>query len=175
VSQGGSRGGPLQLGVSRGSPETVLRGAESFGYRLADGETDAEAVRRKTKQFLAAISDTVVARTDPARTGVSGGLTVQPQSPGLAERLWWGSGTRATGQWAAKLGLNLQSSTLLSKDTGVPFAADICHPEVVGQGTTGQTRAAPPLCHGYYQRGRRGDRALAPVQVVRQRPRRPFG
>src|SRR5580693_941158 len=26
-------GGRLQLGVSRGSPETVLRGAESFGYR----------------------------------------------------------------------------------------------------------------------------------------------
>jgi alkanesulfonate monooxygenase SsuD/methylene tetrahydromethanopterin reductase-like flavin-dependent oxidoreductase (luciferase family) len=62
-----------------------------------------------------------VARTDPARTRVSGGLTVQPQSPGLAERLWWGSGTRATGQWAAELGMNLQSSTLLSEDTGVPF------------------------------------------------------
>ncbi|MGD0068941.1 MAG: LLM class flavin-dependent oxidoreductase, partial [Streptosporangiaceae bacterium] len=62
-----------------------------------------------------------MARTDPARTRVSGGLTVQPQSPGLAERLWWGSGTRATGQWAAELGMNLQSSTLLSEDTGVPF------------------------------------------------------
>ncbi|MGH3120079.1 MAG: hypothetical protein ACRDND_03450, partial [Streptosporangiaceae bacterium] len=31
-------GGRLQLGVSRGSPETVLRGAESFGYRPADGQ-----------------------------------------------------------------------------------------------------------------------------------------
>jgi len=63
----------------------------------------------------------VVARTDPARTGVSGGLAIQPQSPGLADRIWWGSGTRVTAQWAARAGMNLQSSTLLSEDTGVPF------------------------------------------------------
>ena len=40
-------GGRLQLGISRGSPETVLRGAESFGYRPAEGETDADAARAK--------------------------------------------------------------------------------------------------------------------------------
>ena len=114
-------GGRLQLGVSRGSPETVLRGAESFGYRPAEGESDADAARRKTEVFLAAIGGAVVARTDPARTGVSGGLAIQPQSPGLADRIWWGSGTRATAQWAAQAGMNLQSSTLLSEDTGVPF------------------------------------------------------
>jgi alkanesulfonate monooxygenase SsuD/methylene tetrahydromethanopterin reductase-like flavin-dependent oxidoreductase (luciferase family) len=114
-------GGRLQLGVSRGSPETVLRGAESFGYRPAEGETDADAARAKTELFLAAIGGAAVARTDPARTGISGGLAIQPQSPGLADRIWWGSGTRATAQWAARIGLNLQSSTLLSEDTGVPF------------------------------------------------------
>ena len=114
-------GGRLQLGVSRGSPETVLRGAESFGYRNADGETDADAARHKTEVFLAAIGGAAVARTDPARTGVSGGLAIQPLSPDLATRIWWGSGTRATAQWAASAGMNLQSSTLLSEDTGVPF------------------------------------------------------
>jgi alkanesulfonate monooxygenase SsuD/methylene tetrahydromethanopterin reductase-like flavin-dependent oxidoreductase (luciferase family) len=114
-------GGRLQLGVSRGSPETVLRGAETFGYLPADGETDADLARHKTELFLAAINGSAVARTDPARTGVSGGLAIQPQSPGLADRIWWGSGTRATAQWAARAGLNLQSSTLLSEDTGVPF------------------------------------------------------
>jgi alkanesulfonate monooxygenase SsuD/methylene tetrahydromethanopterin reductase-like flavin-dependent oxidoreductase (luciferase family) len=114
-------GGRLQLGVSRGSPETVLRGAETFGYQPADGETDADLARHKTELFLAAINGAAVARTDPARTGVSGGLAIQPQSPGLADRIWWGSGTRATAQWAARAGLNLQSSTLLSEDTGVPF------------------------------------------------------
>jgi alkanesulfonate monooxygenase SsuD/methylene tetrahydromethanopterin reductase-like flavin-dependent oxidoreductase (luciferase family) len=114
-------GGRLQLGVSRGSPETVLRGAESFGYQPPEGETDADLARRKTELFLAAINGATVARTDPARTGVSGGLAIQPQSPGLAGRIWWGSGTRSTAQWAARAGLNLQSSTLLSEDTGVPF------------------------------------------------------
>jgi len=109
-------GGRLQLGISRGSPETVLRGAEAFGY-----ETSPDLARQKAEVFLAAIDGTAVARTDPARTGISGGLAVQPQAPGLRERIWWGAGTRATGQWAASQGMNLQSSTLLSEDTGVPF------------------------------------------------------
>jgi len=114
-------GGRLQLGISRGSPEIALRGAESFGYVPADGETDADEARRKADIFMAAIGGAAVARTDPARTGVSGGLAIQPQSPGLADRIWWGSGTRGTAQWAAGKGLNLQSSTLLTEDTGVPF------------------------------------------------------
>ena len=114
-------GGRLQLGVSRGSPEIALRGAESFGYRPAEGQSDADSARQKTEIFLAAIGGASVARTDPERTGVSGGLAIQPQSPGLADRIWWGSGTRATGQWAAGQAMNLQSSTLLSEDTGVPF------------------------------------------------------
>jgi alkanesulfonate monooxygenase SsuD/methylene tetrahydromethanopterin reductase-like flavin-dependent oxidoreductase (luciferase family) len=115
-------GGRLQLGVSRGSPEIALRGAESFGYRPAEGENDADNARRKTEIFLAAISGAAVARTDPDRAGgISGGLAIQPQSPGLADRIWWGSGTRATAEWAAKTGMNLQSSTLLTEDTGVPF------------------------------------------------------
>jgi alkanesulfonate monooxygenase SsuD/methylene tetrahydromethanopterin reductase-like flavin-dependent oxidoreductase (luciferase family) len=114
-------GGRLQLGVSRGSPETVLRGAEAFGYVPAEGESAADLARRKTELFLAAIDGTAVATTDPARTGISGGLAIQPQSPGLRDRIWWGAGTRATAQWAAAIGVNLQSSTLLSEDTGVPF------------------------------------------------------
>jgi alkanesulfonate monooxygenase SsuD/methylene tetrahydromethanopterin reductase-like flavin-dependent oxidoreductase (luciferase family) len=110
-------GGRLQLGVSRGSPETALEGARSFGY-----EPTPDAAREKAEIFLKAIEGAAVARTDPARTGgISGGLAITPQSPGLRERIWWGAGTRATAQWAAGLGVNLQSSTLLTEDTGVPF------------------------------------------------------
>src|SRR5207244_2858315 len=68
-----------------------------------------------------AIKGAAVAYTDPQRAGVRAGLKIQPQSAGLADRIWWGAGTRATAGWAASLGLNLQSSTLLSEDTGVPF------------------------------------------------------
>jgi hypothetical protein len=60
----------------------------------------AAKTSRKTEIFLAAIGGAAVTRTDPARSGLSGGLAIQPQSPGLAERIWWGSGTRATAQRA---------------------------------------------------------------------------
>jgi alkanesulfonate monooxygenase SsuD/methylene tetrahydromethanopterin reductase-like flavin-dependent oxidoreductase (luciferase family) len=114
--------GRLQLGVSRGSPETALRGSEAFGYVPAEGSSDAELARQKTERFLAAISGASVVDADPRMTGQIGGrLAVQPQSPGLRDRIWWGSGTRATAVWTAQQGMNLMSSTLLSEDTGVPF------------------------------------------------------
>ncbi|HLM05166.1 MAG TPA: LLM class flavin-dependent oxidoreductase [Blastococcus sp.] len=114
--------GRLQLGVSRGSPETALRGSEAFGYVLPDGSTDADLARDKTALFLAAIEGRTVVDADPRMTGgVAGRLAIQPQSPGLRERIWWGSGTRATAEWTAQQGMNLMSSTLLVEDTGVPF------------------------------------------------------
>jgi alkanesulfonate monooxygenase SsuD/methylene tetrahydromethanopterin reductase-like flavin-dependent oxidoreductase (luciferase family) len=53
--------------------------------------------------------------------GAPGALAIQPQSPGLGDRIWWGAGTRATAVWTAEQGMNLMSSTLLTEDTGVPF------------------------------------------------------
>src|SRR4051794_41436449 len=43
--------GRLQLGISRGSPETALRGYESFGYQPAEGESDADMARRHIELF----------------------------------------------------------------------------------------------------------------------------
>jgi alkanesulfonate monooxygenase SsuD/methylene tetrahydromethanopterin reductase-like flavin-dependent oxidoreductase (luciferase family) len=113
--------GRLQLGVSRGSPETALRGSEAFGYVPAEGQTDADSARARTALFRAAISGAGVARADTGREDSTAMLAIQPQSPGLADRIWWGAGTRATAVWAAQQGMNLQSSTLISEDTGVPF------------------------------------------------------
>lgn len=114
-------GGRLQLGLSRGSPEPALHGSRSFGYVPADGQSDADAARAKTALFRQAIGGLGVATSDPAHTGGEFALAIQPQSPGLSDRIWWGSGTRETARWAAAQGMNLQSSTLLSEDTGVPF------------------------------------------------------
>jgi alkanesulfonate monooxygenase SsuD/methylene tetrahydromethanopterin reductase-like flavin-dependent oxidoreductase (luciferase family) len=115
-------GGRLQLGISRGSPETALRGSEAFGYVPASAGGDAELAREKTALFLAALRGATVVDADPRMTGgVAGRLAIQPQSPGLDERIWWGSGTRATAEWTAEQGMNLMSSTLLVEDTGVPF------------------------------------------------------
>jgi alkanesulfonate monooxygenase SsuD/methylene tetrahydromethanopterin reductase-like flavin-dependent oxidoreductase (luciferase family) len=114
-------GGRLQLGISRGSPEPALRGYEAFGHVPAEGETDADMARRNTELFRAAIAGAPLVRADARMAGGIGQLAIQPQSEGLAERIWWGAGTRATGIWTAEQGMNLMSSTLLSEDTGVPF------------------------------------------------------
>ena len=115
---GGDR---LQLGISRGSPEPALRGSESFGYLPAPGQTDADSARARTDLFRAAISGAGVAEADDGAGGVAGHLAIQPQSPGLPDRIWWGAGTRRTAVWTAEQGMNLMSSTLLTEDTGVPF------------------------------------------------------
>jgi len=115
-------GGRLQLGISRGSPEPAWRGADAFGYAPPEGVDDAELAREKTKLFRAAISGHAVARADlGGRPSDAPMLTVQPQSPGLDRRIWWGSGSRETAVWAGQQGMNLMSSTLLLEDTGVPF------------------------------------------------------
>jgi alkanesulfonate monooxygenase SsuD/methylene tetrahydromethanopterin reductase-like flavin-dependent oxidoreductase (luciferase family) len=113
--------GRLELGVSRGSPETALRGSEAFGFVPPEGMDDADLARAHTELFLAAIQGAGLAQGNPQMTGPNVVLPVTPQSPGLSDRIWWGAGTRATGVWTAEQGMNLMSSTLLTEDTGVPF------------------------------------------------------
>ena len=114
-------GGRLQLGISRGSPEPALRGSEAFGHVPAEGQSDADLAREHTARFREAIVGTPIVDADPAMAGGIGKLRVEPRSPGLPERIWWGSGTRQTAVWTAEQGMNLMSSTLLTEDTGVPF------------------------------------------------------
>src|SRR5258705_1997355 len=108
--------GRLQLGVSRGSPEPAWHGAEAFGYSV-----DHDEAREKTALFRAAIAGAGVAPADVGGRPGDAMLPVQPQSPGLADRIWWGSGSRETAVWAGENGYNLMSSTLLLEDTQVPF------------------------------------------------------
>lgn len=132
-------GGRLQLGISRGSPENVRRGAESFGHVAVEGSTDADLARAHTELFRAAIGGAGVAVSDPRMTGQEVPLAIQPQSPGLVDRIWWGSGSRATAEWTAAAGMNLMSSTLLTEDTGVPF--DELQAEQIGRYRTAWRKA----------------------------------
>jgi alkanesulfonate monooxygenase SsuD/methylene tetrahydromethanopterin reductase-like flavin-dependent oxidoreductase (luciferase family) len=109
-------GGRLQLGVSRGSPEPAWHGAEAFGYSV-----DHDEAREKTALFRTAIAGAGVASADAGGRPANAMLPVQPQSPSLADRIWWGSGSRETAVWAGEQGMNLMSSTLLLEDTQVPF------------------------------------------------------
>ena len=116
-------GGRLQLGISRGSPEQVIDGWRYFGYAPPEGKTDADMARRHAEVFLEVLLGKGFAKPNPRPMfpNPPGLLRVEPYSEGLRDRIWWGSGSNATAEWAAKLGMNLQSSTLKIDESGKPF------------------------------------------------------
>src|SRR5579863_3554389 len=115
--------GRLQLGISRGSPEQVIDGWRYFGYQPGEGQDDAAMGRRHAEVFLDLLGGKGFAQPNPRPMfpNPPGLLRLEPISEGLRERIWWGAGSNATAVWAAKLGMNLQSSTLKSDETGEPF------------------------------------------------------
>ena len=116
-------GGRLQLGISRGSPEQVIEGWRYFGYVPAEGESDAEMARRQAERFLDVITGQGFAKPNPRPMfpNPPGLLRLEPYSEGLRDRIWWGSSSNATAEWAARLGMNLQSSTLKNDESGEPL------------------------------------------------------
>ena len=116
-------GGRLQLGISRGSPEQVIDGWRYFGYNPAEGENDAEMGRRHAVELLEVLHGKGFAQPNPRPMFANppGLLRIEPHSEGLRDRIWWGAASNATAAWAARLGMNLQSSTLKFDETGEPF------------------------------------------------------
>src|SRR6195952_4263630 len=116
-------GSRLQLGISRGSPEQVIDGWRSFGYRPVDGEDDAAMGRRHTEKFLELLRGEGFAQPNPRPMFANppGLLPLEPYSEGLRERIWWGSASNATAVWAAENGMHLQSSTLKYDESDKPF------------------------------------------------------
>lgn len=116
-------GGRLQLGISRGSPEQVIDGWRHFGYKLAEGETDADMGRQKGLEFLENLKGVGFAQPNPNPMfpNPPGLLRLEPFSEGLRDRIWWGAASNATAIWAAENGMNLQSSTLKFDESGKPF------------------------------------------------------
>ena len=114
--------GRLALGVSRGSPETVVRGYEKFGYTGEDPR-GADLAREHFDLFWRAIDGEGIAERDPNSPfgGGTGLQQIEPQSEGLRSRIWWGAGSRETAEWAGRTGLNLMSSTLVTEADGRPF------------------------------------------------------
>jgi alkanesulfonate monooxygenase SsuD/methylene tetrahydromethanopterin reductase-like flavin-dependent oxidoreductase (luciferase family) len=116
-------GGRLQLGISRGSPEQVIDGWRYFGHIPAEGENDAGMGRRHAEKFLELLSGKGFAKPNPRPMfpNPPGLLRLEPYSEGLRDRIWWGAASNATAVWTAKLGMNMQSSTLKFDETGKPF------------------------------------------------------
>ncbi|HEX4829962.1 MAG TPA: LLM class flavin-dependent oxidoreductase [Trebonia sp.] len=120
-------GGRLQLGISRGSPEQVIDGWRYFGYQPAEGTSDADMAREHTKVLLEVLKGQGFAQPNPRPMfpNPPGLLRLEPHSPGLRDRIWWGAGSRPTAEWAGAQGMHLQSSTLVANDSasgaGTPF------------------------------------------------------
>ena len=115
--------GRLELGVSRGSPEAARDGQEQFGYTLAEGESWASVAWQRGELIRTALRGTPLAQPDleSGWSHTTGMLRIEPQSPGLADRLWWGAGSTPTAVRAGEAGYDLVSSTLLLEDDGRPF------------------------------------------------------
>jgi alkanesulfonate monooxygenase SsuD/methylene tetrahydromethanopterin reductase-like flavin-dependent oxidoreductase (luciferase family) len=113
----------LQLGISRGSPEQVIDGWRYFGHLPLEGEDDAGMGRRRAEEFLDLLGGRGFAQPNPHPMFANppGLLRLEPHSEGLRDRIWWGAASNATAAWAAKLGMNMQSSTLKWDETGEPF------------------------------------------------------
>ena len=112
--------GRLALGVSRGSPETALRGYEAFGYAGSEDPRGSDIARAHFEKFLRAIEGETVVDADP-QMGPAGRLSIEPRSSSLRDHVWWGAGSRDTAEWTGRMGLNLMSSTLLTEATGQPL------------------------------------------------------
>jgi alkanesulfonate monooxygenase SsuD/methylene tetrahydromethanopterin reductase-like flavin-dependent oxidoreductase (luciferase family) len=116
-------GGRLQLGISRGSPEQVIEGWRYFGYQPQEGQTDADMAREHAHVLLEVLRGNGFAKPNPQPMFANppGLLRVEPYSEGLRDRIWWGAASQRTAVWAAELGLNLQSSTLINNESDKPF------------------------------------------------------
>jgi alkanesulfonate monooxygenase SsuD/methylene tetrahydromethanopterin reductase-like flavin-dependent oxidoreductase (luciferase family) len=116
-------GGRLQLGISRGSPEQVIDGWRHFGYAPDANATDADMARQRTTVLLDLLRGVGFAQPNPRPMfpNPPGLLRLEPHSEGLRDRIWWGSASNATAEWAGRLGMNLQSSTLKEDESARPF------------------------------------------------------
>jgi alkanesulfonate monooxygenase SsuD/methylene tetrahydromethanopterin reductase-like flavin-dependent oxidoreductase (luciferase family) len=82
----------------------------------------AEEAARRIARFREAISGAGIAEPGPhAHVRAGELLPIQPQSPGLSERIWYGAGGIDSARRVGELGMHLMSSTLVLEATGEPL------------------------------------------------------
>jgi alkanesulfonate monooxygenase SsuD/methylene tetrahydromethanopterin reductase-like flavin-dependent oxidoreductase (luciferase family) len=116
-------GGRLQLGISRGSPEQVIDGLAPFRLRAGRGRDRRRHGARPCRGVprRAARRGLRPAQPAPDVPQPAGPAAARAAFGGPARAHLVGRGLDATAVWAAKLGMNLQSSTLKFDESGKPF------------------------------------------------------
>jgi alkanesulfonate monooxygenase SsuD/methylene tetrahydromethanopterin reductase-like flavin-dependent oxidoreductase (luciferase family) len=116
-------GGRINAGVSSGVPMQY----ETVKHALYPDTGDTEDFSKARVERLAAFIAGAPVREFSGRQGVVEEFSrrVEPHSPGLRQRLWYGAGSRESAVWAGARGLNLLTSSVLFAEPGeVPdFAA----------------------------------------------------
>ena len=116
--------GRLQLAFSSGTDTWDA----VFGPARTDARTEGQ---RRLARFLAAISGETLHTVTEARRGgppIGTELRVTPHSPGLRDRIWYGSGSLASAVAAAGQGLRLITGTILHDvPDGVSFPRHQAH------------------------------------------------
>ncbi|MFF7871327.1 LLM class flavin-dependent oxidoreductase [Streptomyces qaidamensis] len=112
-------GGRLNPGVSAGPPLHVDRVRDALYPDTADAEDFGYG---RVERLLAAV------RGEPVTdfSGVEGfevfSDRVQPNSPGLGSRLWYGGGSLRSARWAGEHGMNLLTSSVVkAEETEGPY------------------------------------------------------
>jgi alkanesulfonate monooxygenase SsuD/methylene tetrahydromethanopterin reductase-like flavin-dependent oxidoreductase (luciferase family) len=104
-------------------PLLAAIGAKTRNIEIGTAVIDMRYENRHAGEFLELLGGKGFAQPNPHPMfpNPPGLLRLEPHAEGLRNRIWWGAASNATAAWAAKLGMNLQSSTLKFDETGEPF------------------------------------------------------
>lgn len=114
-------GGRLQPGFSSGTPMHYDLYREAIHPDTAEHEDLGEGRLLRFRDLV---------RGDPVtgpvgRRGIEEFASkVQPHSPGLVDRLWYGTGSTRSAVWAARNGFHLLTSSVTRSEVGTDFAAN---------------------------------------------------
>ncbi len=117
-------GGRLNPGVSVGEP----RNFEHFRDNLYPTSADSEDFTyERVLRLLGAIEGQPVSTFHGVQGFETFSQRVEPHSPGLRKRMWYGGASQRSAQWAGLNGLNFLSSNVIQAETGegdevLPFA-----------------------------------------------------
>lgn len=113
-------GGRLQVGLSAGTPPHI----ELLGEKAFDGDwRTVDFSHRRIERLLENLEGTYLG---PADTVIQSPGNVQrprlqPYSPGLRDRLWYGAGSLRSTEWAAENGVNLVVGNIVAAESSGEF------------------------------------------------------
>ncbi|AGP30432.1 LLM class flavin-dependent oxidoreductase [Corynebacterium terpenotabidum] len=111
-------GGRLNPGVSVGTPFRYEGWKDALYPDSADTE---DFSKRRVERLVENLRGDRVGNFPAQKNQEEYSEIVQPHSPGLVNRLWYGSGSRSSTLWTAQQGLNLLSSSVISAEVSEDF------------------------------------------------------